>query len=873
MYLTDDLSEPTQWQFPAEGPAATTTILPKGYLLVWLDGDTAAAGLHAGFSLSAKGEEIGLFDAHGTLVDAIAFGRQTADVSFGRTPDGGPELGYFEDPTPGARNGTAYLGEVQDPLFSHCRGYYDSGFDLTLVCPTPGATILYTTDGTDPQHPRVGPSTAKVYTSPIPIVAPAHTLQAICVRAVAAMNGWKSSRVVTRTYVLNATAAVRSLPLISLVGDPGQTFYEPNGVAAIVGGTFSSGAWQSTGAGAYNNILNPDLERPVSFEWIEPSDSGGFQVDCGLRVHGSDWTRPRYRPGDKFSWRLCFRGAYGLPELDYPLFPFEVHTFDDIVLRAGHNDTTNPFIKDELIRRLFKDMGQVSCGGTLANLFINGQDKGYYNPTEHIDESFCQAWFDSNQPWDVISRWDVRAGDATRWNSLIDSVQQANLADKAAYGQVLAQVDMGDFVDYLILRLWSGDLDWLWNNWVVACERSSEGKWHFFVWDAEASFPTERLQFVDFASLDSLTAEHAYLWRALVANPRFKMLFGDRVYRHFYNGGALTTGNVTRRFNELRTQMAGVLPDMDTYVADTWAPRRPAIFVNACVQEGVYTSAGPAFLINGRAQYGGPIQAGDVLTMTTDRGDAVICYTLDGADPGDRLASDNFGQVKLMTRDAAKRVLVPAGPVDVAWRGAEPFDDSAWLMAGGLPGGVGFGPTTSLLANISLNTAASMSGLNASCLIRIPFDLPAGKEINSLTLGIQYDAGFVAYLNGVEVARRAFTGEPAWNSRAASEAPSTVTTALRSIDISAFCSSLRSGQNILAIQGMNSSNSDSDFLINAELAADVRPPKSAPEGLSLYRGPVRLNRTVTVRARAWVPGTSLLSALSEATFVVGPAAP
>jgi hypothetical protein len=696
-------------------------------------------------------------------------------------------------------------------------------------------------------------------------------MQAICVRAVAEMNGWKSSRVVTQSYVLSATAAIRSLPLISLVGDPGQTFYEPNGVAAIVGGTFSSGAWQSTGAGSYNNVLNRDLERPVSFEWIEPSDSSGFQVDCGLRVHGSDWTRPRTMPGDKFSWRLCCRGEYGLPELDYPLLPFEVHTFSDIVLRAGHNDPTNPFIKDELVRRLFKDMGQVSCGGTLANLFINGQSKGYYNPTEHITESFCQAWFNSNQPWDVISRWDVRDGDATRWNSLIDYVRQANLTDRAAYDRILAQVDVEGFVDYLILRLWSGDLDWLWNNWAVACERSSQGKWHFLVWDAEASFPTERLQFVDFASLDSLTAEHAYLWRALLANPRFKMLFGDRVYKHLFNGGALTSENVTKRFNELRAQMAGVLPDMDTYVADTWAPRRPAIFVNACSQEGVYTSAGPTLLVNGKAQYGGPIQAGDILTMATGQAGTVICYTLDGIDPGDRLSSDNFGPVKLMTRDATKRVMVPEGPVDAAWRGAQHFDDSAWLTASGLPGGVGFGPTATFLTNISLNMAASMNGHNASCLVRIPFDPypAAGKEVNSLVLGIQYDAGFVAYLNGVEVARRAFTGDPAWDSQAASEAPATVTPAFRSIDISAFRNSLRNGQNILAIQGMNSSNSDSDFLINAELTADVKPSRSVPDGLTLYSGPARLDRTVTVRARAWVPGTSVLSSLSEAIFVVG----
>jgi hypothetical protein len=54
LYLTDDLNNPTKWQFP---PA--TTILAEGFLLVWADGDTSDTGLHANFKLDAGGEAIG----------------------------------------------------------------------------------------------------------------------------------------------------------------------------------------------------------------------------------------------------------------------------------------------------------------------------------------------------------------------------------------------------------------------------------------------------------------------------------------------------------------------------------------------------------------------------------------------------------------------------------------------------------------------------------------------------------------------------------------------------------------------------------------------------------------------------------------------
>jgi hypothetical protein len=84
MYLTDDLTLPTKWQFPTDDEALTT-IPPQGYLVVWADDDVADAGLHAGFKLDAGGEAVGLFDRDGvTLIDSVVFGPQTAGVSYGR---------------------------------------------------------------------------------------------------------------------------------------------------------------------------------------------------------------------------------------------------------------------------------------------------------------------------------------------------------------------------------------------------------------------------------------------------------------------------------------------------------------------------------------------------------------------------------------------------------------------------------------------------------------------------------------------------------------------------------------------------------------------------------------------------------------------
>ena len=102
MYLTDDLSDPTKWQFPTG-----TTIPPGSYLLVWCDDDEEQGPLHTTFKLSRNGEEIGFFadDAHHNVpLDTVIFGPQSDDISYGRRPDGADNWEFLDPPTPGTGN-------------------------------------------------------------------------------------------------------------------------------------------------------------------------------------------------------------------------------------------------------------------------------------------------------------------------------------------------------------------------------------------------------------------------------------------------------------------------------------------------------------------------------------------------------------------------------------------------------------------------------------------------------------------------------------------------------------------------------------------------------------------------------------------------
>lgn len=104
MYLTDDQTNLTKWQFPLGG----IVLAAHDYLLIWCDEDEEQPGLHTNFKLSANGEFIALTAADGTSIyDALSFGPQEVDISFGRFPDGSDVWEFFTQPTPGTNNMTS----------------------------------------------------------------------------------------------------------------------------------------------------------------------------------------------------------------------------------------------------------------------------------------------------------------------------------------------------------------------------------------------------------------------------------------------------------------------------------------------------------------------------------------------------------------------------------------------------------------------------------------------------------------------------------------------------------------------------------------------------------------------------------------------
>ncbi len=133
--LTDNMTNPTKWAFPAD------TVPPGGYYLVWASNAVQTGPRHASFALSKNGEEIGLYKIdNGTpvLLDSISFGAQTDDVSMGRLSDGAAQWVLFPTPTPLAANGFASAIETASWPFKA----YPNPFSEAIWIENNGATDL-----------------------------------------------------------------------------------------------------------------------------------------------------------------------------------------------------------------------------------------------------------------------------------------------------------------------------------------------------------------------------------------------------------------------------------------------------------------------------------------------------------------------------------------------------------------------------------------------------------------------------------------------------------------------------------------------------------------------------------------------------------
>lgn len=685
--LTDDPTRPDQWPLPA------ITLGPRDYLVLFASGKdrrgtSNAWRPHTNFQLSRTGEFLGLYylpQQRFTDIITRPGTEHRRNISYGRYHISPDEWAYhyFAHPTPGNPNlvvetdphapATHWVGMTEPVEFSVLHGLYTTPFTLALSTTTPGAIIRYTTDNSEPTTIY-----GDIYHQPLMIT------RTTVVRAISVKADMLSSSSATQSYIfvndiLNQPADPVNFPLTWGIHRDGVAGYitgteviadyemDP-AVVETYRATIKTGLTaipsislvmdQRSFTDLYSNPRERGVvwERPASVEFIYPDDRPGFQSNTGVRMQGGK-SRREFIP--KHSFRLFFKGLYGPTKLNYPLFPHSpLESFDTIILRAGMNRSyagypadlsevkLSAYSRDEWLRRSQKAMSGLSSHGVFAHLYVNGLYWGVYNAVERPDNSFAAAYLEGDEAaWVSVNHEGPVHDPHNIFETLLARMLTVSTPGEK-YAIIEPRLDTAQYIDYLILNWYAGTDDWPENNWYAAMP-AEKGQIEFFVWDGERSW-IDGAQ-IQFGPTTVLAWPNVIkpIFDVAIQDADFRMELADRLYKHLYNEGALTTEASQARWLELTRQLETAMAAESARWGDVrfqppltpadWQQARDQVWqqmvdngnklIALTREQGYYPPFDPPTF----NQAGGTVPPNFKLTMTAPTGE--IYYTTDGRDP------------------------------------------------------------------------------------------------------------------------------------------------------------------------------------------------------------------------------------------------
>ena len=400
-------------------------------------------------------------------------------------------------------------------------------------------------------------------------------------------------------------------------------------------------------------------------EFIPGAGEAGFQVDCGIRIHGNASREPAKTP--KHSFRLFFRGDYGPARLEASVYPESaVTSFKQLVLRADFNNswlhwlpaqrTRGTRIRDGWTKETWRAMGHAGSHTRYVHLYLNGLYWGVYDVGERIDATFAANYFGGDpEDYDAMGSkptWAID-GDRAAYDAMVSAVRFRDLTVLDHYVAARAQLDVINHIDYLLLNFYGGNEDWGFDsNWNAVRRRDPGGSYRYIPWDCEQLLTNPNYNRVNQTSVPS------GLHTNLVRSAEYRLAFADRVHQHLFNQGELSIPAATERWLRHAAQVEHAVlaesarwgvyrrdvhqyrdPPYPRYtskahwqveidrVTHDYFPRRHDIFLEQLRNAGLYPDLDAPEL----SPVAGPVRAGTLLEFSAPAG--LVYFTTRGEDP------------------------------------------------------------------------------------------------------------------------------------------------------------------------------------------------------------------------------------------------
>lgn len=475
---------------------------------------------------------------------------------------------------------------IEIPEFSHDGGYYTQAFDLTLSVSDPNLEIYYTLDGSDPRVDHVAdPPTPYQqtfqYTEPIPIksrvgdenvysmIQTAYTgrpwlppwnppegevFKATILRAIVydpARN--LTSDIFTQTFFVDENMDERyaTLPVISLVGDYDVLFHPDDGIyiTDFYGAEFR-----------YNQS-----RVPANIEFFDEDGNPGFQGPYEISLQGAT------SPASPQKGLHVFGGMWssGKPYIEYPLFKEsaskarQLSQFSRFILRAWGSARDWPvFFADAYHQTLMADSDQDIQAYQPVIVFINGEYWGLHEMREaNKNSEYYQAhYYDGKEMEFDLLDWggrDVDEGDSENWDALWEFLNKNDISDDGNYDFVKSQVDIDNYIVYMIHSIYTGKTDWPGQNEYLWRPKTEDGKWRWAQYDMDQGLSEWAGPENDF--LKNVLGRGNLLLNFLLKNDEFRHLFIN-YYADLMNTNFLTEIEVAH-FLDLVSELEPYMPE------------------------------------------------------------------------------------------------------------------------------------------------------------------------------------------------------------------------------------------------------------------------------------------------------------------------
>ncbi len=432
-------------------------------------------------------------------IDEIVFGRQIADVSYGRGDDG---WAFFGEPTPGAANSTVPTVDLEfssEVVFNVEGGFYNEPQYLNLTTSNPEAVIHYTTDGAWPTRssPRYGDPIAVNVTTVI--------------RARTFEEGKLPGASTTETFFIDAPK--HDLPVITLAVDP-EIFFDDT-------------------LGIYENVYK-GREAPLNLAYYTRDQVLQFQVNAGAKIAGENIWRFAQKP-----MNLALRGKYGDDAIGYQLFPsIRQASFTRLTLRNGGDNWDDDMLRDALTPRIMR--------GQMANdvedyqpavVYLNGQYWGIHNLRLSLDGTYFATHhqvdpdnYDHLEFGHITSNavtLGAKEGGLDDYLALETYAANNDLSDPTHYAYMESRMDIDNFIDFICIEDFVNNTSWR-HNREFWRERKEGAKWRWIVPDLDRGLNTANQT----TSLLDNFEEDYELFGDLMANDRFRARLAQRYAVH-----------------------------------------------------------------------------------------------------------------------------------------------------------------------------------------------------------------------------------------------------------------------------------------------------------------------------------------------------